>query len=331
MRAFSLDPALGIPVKLQLKAHIRYQIMAGILRPGDQLPPLRDLAAGLGINLNTVVRAIAELEAAGFVYSHQGRGVFVADEFPGQGHGAALRSLLAGVLSPAREWGFSAEEMAMSMLAHGQLARPPEAAPYRLLLVGGSRPQLRRLQGELEGALPAMVEPVLAEEMAERVRSREYPVAATTLFHAGAVRLALPGATVVTLASRPAQVRLAEAALLPPGAPVAILSRDLLHAARVRSSLEAGGLGRLALQIGAGQTPAALLPALQGARLVLVTPDCREIAREALASLGAAPGSPELPLLAEPVELPAEALEELRAALGAPSGVQRVHVRSAWV
>lgn len=322
MQAFSLDPDNGIPVKLQLKAHIRYQVLAGLLRPGDQLPPLRDLAAGLSINLNTVVRAVAELEAEGYVYSHQGKGVFVADEFPGQGHGAALRSLLAGMLGPAREWGMTPEDMAMAMLAHGQLARPPQAAPHRLLLVGGSRPQLRRLQGELEAALPVVVEPALADEVPEKLRGSDFRVAAATLFHAAELQAHLPKATVFTLAGAGAQDTFAALQSAAPGTPAVVAARDWVHAARVRRSLE-----RLPLNLGivVGQTPAALAQGLAAARYVIATSDCRELAREATASRVG------VTVLTEPVEVPAEVLTGIRRALGVPLPEQRVHVRSAWV
>jgi len=325
MQAFSLDESSGIPVKLQLKAHIRYQILAGLLRPGDQLPPLRDLATGLGINLNTVVRAVSDLEAEGFIYSHQGKGVFVADEFPGHGHGAALRSLMAGVLQPAREWGMTPEDLALAMLAHGQLARPPQAVPHRLLLVAGSRAHLRRLQGELEAALPVVVEPALPEEVPDKVRGSDFRVAAATLFHAAEVRRLLPRGTVVALASLAASDLLTMASRLEPETTVAVVSRDWVHAARVRKSLEAVLPSSLTLSLAVGQTPAALAPGLEGAGYVLATSDCREIAREVLT------GRPGVPLLTEPIELSLEALTQIRRILGAPLPDQRIHVRSAWV
>ena len=325
MQAFSLDQASGLPVKLQLKAHIKYQAMAGILRPGDQLPPLRDLAAGLGINLNTVVRAMNELEAEGYVYTHQGKGVFIADEFPGQGHGAALRSLMAGVISSAREWGMAPEEMALALLAHGQLARPPQAAPYRLLLVAGSRPHFRRLQGELEGALPAVVVTALPEEVPDRLRSGDFRVVVCTLFHEAGLKEQVPNATLITLAGQAQRDLLGALGALPPGATVAIAARDWLHAARIRHSLERCGLDSLRLEIAAGQSCSALAPVLSQASFVLAASDCLPLVREALS------GRPGIPLLAEPMEVTADALSAIRRALGAPAEVQRVHVRSAWV
>lgn len=326
MQAFSLDHESGLPVKLQLKAHIKYQAMAGILRPGDQLPPLRDLAAGLGINLNTVVRAVGELEDEGYLYTHQGKGVFVADDFPGQGHGAALRSLMAGVVSAAQEWSMTPEEMAMALLAHGQLARPPQAAPYRLLLVAGSRPHFRRLQGELEGALPAVVVPALPEEVPDRLRSGDFKVVVSTLFHEAGLKEQVPNATLVTLASPAHRQAMASMASLPAGTTVAVAARDWLHAARIRSGLERLGLDpSIRLEIAAGQSCSAVAPVLRQAGFVLTASDCLPLVREALA------GRPEVPLLAEPVEVSAESLAAIRRALGAPAEVQRVHVRSAWV
>ncbi|HYF92622.1 MAG TPA: GntR family transcriptional regulator [Symbiobacteriaceae bacterium] len=312
MQAFTLDHTSAIPVKLQLKAQVKYQLLAGLVRPGDQLPPLRDMAAGLGIHLNTVVRAVAELEEEGFVYSHQGKGVFVADEFPGQGQGAALRSLLAGVLQSAREFGMSPEEMALATLASGQLARPPQAAPNRMLLVGGSRQDLRRLQSQLEASLPTLVVPLLAEELAERPRSLDFTVAACTLFHEADVRRHLPAATLAVLADDGAREALAAIRELEAGAPVAIAARDWLHAARIRRSLEGSGFGHLRLEMCLGQAPA-------HARGIVEAADCR------------AAGPPDVLRAAESAVLPSEALAALRKGLGTPTAKSSVHIRSVWV
>lgn len=325
MQAFSLDQGSAIPVKLQLKAHVKYQIVAGLLRPGDQLPPLRDLAAGLSIHLNTVVRALDELAAEGYVHSHQGKGVFVADEFPGQGQGAALRSLLAGVLQSARDWGMTPEEMALALMAHGGLARQPEAAPHRLLLVGGARPQLRRLQSQLEATLPAVVVPMLTDEVELRTRGTAYANVACTLFHAAEVRRLLPQAAVTVLAEPGAREALAAVERLPAGSVVAVAARDWIHAARVRRSLELGGLGALQLEVAAGQNAAALAPVLCRARAVLTTADCADLAQEALG------GRPGVALVTEPASVPPEVLALVKRAVGAPAAEPKVHVRSAWV
>jgi len=63
MLTIRLDSA--VPLADQIAEGIRLKIAAGEVRPGDELPPVRQLAADLGVNLNTVARAYRELEEAG--------------------------------------------------------------------------------------------------------------------------------------------------------------------------------------------------------------------------------------------------------------------------
>lgn len=65
------------PLVEQIEQGLRFAIATGELVPGDQLPPVRQLAADLGINLNTVARAYRALEACGLVTSIRGRGTQV--------------------------------------------------------------------------------------------------------------------------------------------------------------------------------------------------------------------------------------------------------------
>ena len=68
------------PLYAQLTDKIRQQISGGVLVQGDKLPSVRELAVELSINPNTIQRAMAQLEAEGFVYSVAGRGSFVAED-----------------------------------------------------------------------------------------------------------------------------------------------------------------------------------------------------------------------------------------------------------
>lgn len=67
----------SIPLVDQLQSGIRAAIARGLLTPGDQLPPVRQLAGDLGINLNTVARAYRGLESSGLVVTARGRGTRV--------------------------------------------------------------------------------------------------------------------------------------------------------------------------------------------------------------------------------------------------------------
>lgn len=76
----SLDSKSGTPLYLQVKEQMRLSIATGVLQPGEQLPTVRDLAARLRINPNTIARVYRELQSEGLLASRQGSGTFVADE-----------------------------------------------------------------------------------------------------------------------------------------------------------------------------------------------------------------------------------------------------------
>lgn len=66
-----------VPLADQIVAGVRDAIARGEVGAGDELPPVRQLAGDLGINLNTVARAYRELEAQGLVRTARGRGTRV--------------------------------------------------------------------------------------------------------------------------------------------------------------------------------------------------------------------------------------------------------------
>jgi DNA-binding transcriptional regulator YhcF (GntR family) len=74
-----VDPADPTPPYEQVRRGVRDLISVGVLRPGDRLPPLRQLAGDLGLAVGTVARAYAELEAEGIVVSRRGAGTRVTE------------------------------------------------------------------------------------------------------------------------------------------------------------------------------------------------------------------------------------------------------------
>src|SRR4051794_5589372 len=76
----SIDLHSGVPVYRQLIDQVRGGIAAGSLRPGDQLPTVRQLAVDLAINPNTVMRGYRELELGGLLETHQGTGTFISSK-----------------------------------------------------------------------------------------------------------------------------------------------------------------------------------------------------------------------------------------------------------
>lgn len=72
-----LDYRDARPIYTQITDDIRNQIATGILRQGDRLPSVRELAAQLTINPNTIQRAYRELESQGYIATVPGKGCFV--------------------------------------------------------------------------------------------------------------------------------------------------------------------------------------------------------------------------------------------------------------
>jgi GntR family transcriptional regulator len=83
---FKLDLHSGVPVYRQIIDHVLGGISTGSLKPGDQLPTVRQLAVDLAINPNTVVRAYRELEIRDVLATQQGTGTFITDKKPAKNH-----------------------------------------------------------------------------------------------------------------------------------------------------------------------------------------------------------------------------------------------------
>src|ERR1700684_2209755 len=74
---FRLGPASGVPTHLQLVHQVEHALRLGYLKPGDQLPKVRDVVAALAIHANTVLKAYRNLELKGLAVGRPGQGTFV--------------------------------------------------------------------------------------------------------------------------------------------------------------------------------------------------------------------------------------------------------------
>ena len=74
-----LNPASGVPLYLQLIEQVKHAIETGVLRAGDQLPSVRQIAEELLINPNTAARAYRELEHEGIVELKHGSGAYIRE------------------------------------------------------------------------------------------------------------------------------------------------------------------------------------------------------------------------------------------------------------
>jgi len=119
-----IDTNSKVPIYVQIEEQVQAMVAAGQLRPGDQLPTIRQLAADLRVNYNTVARAYLDLDRDGVITTQRGRGTFVA-EMPDQADRARqreemLRSILHTSLEEAQRLGYTPDEVAA--VFHRELA-----------------------------------------------------------------------------------------------------------------------------------------------------------------------------------------------------------------
>ena len=99
----------GEPLELhqQVAGEIRRAIADGEAKPGERLPPAKDLAAVLGVNTNTVLRALRQLREEGLLEFRRGRGITVA----GTAERGAVVEQARELLQFARKNGYKPDEL----------------------------------------------------------------------------------------------------------------------------------------------------------------------------------------------------------------------------
>src|SRR5579885_1773888 len=105
----------GVPIYVQLRDQILALIGRGVLKPGAQLPTMRQVAVALKIDLNTVQRAYGELEKDGVLTKVQGRGSFVAENPPLRSRKGDARAFAAQVAAQAQAAGIDLAELAAAL------------------------------------------------------------------------------------------------------------------------------------------------------------------------------------------------------------------------
>jgi len=116
----SIDVRDPTPIYAQLERGFRAAIASGRLKPGDQLPTVRQLAVELRVNANTVARVYAELERRGVFETRRGVGSFVRasapEARPPDEHARRLRAFTTRVLADADVQGFTGDEVVKALM-----------------------------------------------------------------------------------------------------------------------------------------------------------------------------------------------------------------------
>lgn len=124
MAIVSVDARDPTPIYAQLERALRAGIATGRLKPGEQLPTVRQLAVDLRVNANTVARVYAELERAGVIETRRGVGSFIsatpAQAHPPRDHERRLRAFATRVLADADRAGFTIDDVLTALKAHRQ-------------------------------------------------------------------------------------------------------------------------------------------------------------------------------------------------------------------
>ncbi|MCK5057401.1 MAG: GntR family transcriptional regulator [Candidatus Aminicenantes bacterium] len=114
---FRIEPKSALPVYEQIKQEIKLLIISGYLEEGDRMVPIRDLAAMLKVNSNTIVKVYYQLDIEGFLDSQPGSGYFV--KFDSGNNREARQELFERItgeyISKALQLGFSLEKMAVEI------------------------------------------------------------------------------------------------------------------------------------------------------------------------------------------------------------------------
>jgi GntR family transcriptional regulator len=111
----SINDTDATPVYRQIVDNVRSEIAAGRLKPGENLPSVRELAANLNINVNTVHKAYQMLRQMKIVVVRQARGVIVAPQvgelFGSRENEGVLAEHIVSLLAEADRLGFSAKDV----------------------------------------------------------------------------------------------------------------------------------------------------------------------------------------------------------------------------
>jgi GntR family transcriptional regulator len=103
-----IDPASPVALHEQVASAIRRAVAEGEALPGERIPPARDLAAVLGVNTNTVLRALRTLRDEGVLEFRRGRGVTVTGTAQSR---SAVQDKVRELVGLARKHGYATDEL----------------------------------------------------------------------------------------------------------------------------------------------------------------------------------------------------------------------------
>lgn len=162
----TVSRALGVPLVTQIRDQVVSAISVGDLKAGQRLPAVRQLAAFLGINRNTVAQAYRLLENDGHVVTRAGGGTLVAGD-PDTAPALApseLREIVRAAFEQARTAGYSPRQLAE--LAYYESARLDASPAPRIVVIDDYRGEMDFVCATIRRSLPgSVVDPILVPDL----------------------------------------------------------------------------------------------------------------------------------------------------------------------
>jgi GntR family transcriptional regulator len=247
-----VDARSPIPIRWQLSEQLKHVIEAGGVPRDQALPSIRELAGFLGINPNTVARAIEDLKRSGYVEARRGKGVFVAAASPPRPSLIHREGFLKDTVIRAAALGMSPDDVAVGVLSLASVGVTALREAAEVLLIECSAPELDFFARELQAQLPVRVAKVLLKDLATTVRRHAQPghwaAAVTSFGHLPEVerRLEGLGIPVLALLAEAHLETLQRLAQLPQGARVGVIAEAVETTHSVGHSIAAAALPNIA-------------------------------------------------------------------------------------
>src|SRR5256885_16432189 len=160
-----VDGHSPIPIRRQLTEQLRHAIEGGGIGRARAPPSIRELAGFLGVNPNTVARAIDDLKRSGYVEARRGKGIFVPPAPPARPSPHLRESFLQDTVIRAAALGMTADDLAVGVLSLTGIRPAAVQGAVEILLVECSPPELDFFARELEAHLPVHADRVLLREL----------------------------------------------------------------------------------------------------------------------------------------------------------------------
>src|SRR5262245_18961567 len=247
-----VDARSPIPIRWQLSEQLKHVIEAGGIPRDQALPSIRELAGFLGINPNTVARAIEDLKRSGYVTARRGKGVFVAATSPPRPLLTHREGFLKDTVIRAAALGMTPDDVAVGVLSVASVGVAALREAAEVLLIECSAPELDFFARELQAQLPVRVAKVFLKDLATTVRGQARPghwaAAVTSFGHLPEVerRLQGLGVPVLALLAEACLETLQRLAQLPRGARVGVITAAVETTHTVEHSIAAAALPNIA-------------------------------------------------------------------------------------